>query len=352
MSKILFLLKKDNSYGYNACTSKSGLLNSTLLLAEALKSKLHYDVHIEICVDGNEIDKFVHKYRPDYCILNALWVTPVKIKELSRLWPGVDFIIRIHSRIPFLSMEGVAVGWIKEFVNTADNVFVAFNNKETRNDFVAIDIPCLYLPNIYPIEKPKELPKERMLKKIIGTLLKPKKHKSHVLNVGCFGAIRPLKNQLLQAVAAMAYCNKHSLELQFYVNSGRIEQNGDPAFKNIRALFKDSPHRLIEIGWQTHEDFKKIIGGMDIGMQVSFSESFNIVTADFVDMGIPMVVSKDIDWVSKSCVADHSEIKSIIDRMEYVLENQEQVAYENKVALYNHNQMALMWYHVVGNFSN
>jgi hypothetical protein len=36
---------------------------------------------------------------------------------------------------------------------------------------------------------------------------------------------------------------------------------------------------------------------MDIGMQVSFSESFNIVTADFVTAKIPIVASDDIYWM-------------------------------------------------------
>jgi hypothetical protein len=36
---------------------------------------------------------------------------------------------------------------------------------------------------------------------------------------------------------------------------------------------------------------------MDLGMQVSFSETFNIVTADMVALGIPVVVSDEIEWV-------------------------------------------------------
>jgi len=44
-----------------------------------------------------------------------------------------------------------------------------------------------------------------------------------------------------------------------------------------------------------HSDFISIVKSMDIGMQVSLSESFNIVAADFVSNGIPLVGSPDIE---------------------------------------------------------
>jgi hypothetical protein len=36
---------------------------------------------------------------------------------------------------------------------------------------------------------------------------------------------------------------------------------------------------------------------MDIGLQLSFTESFNIVSADFVNHGVPIVVSDAIKWL-------------------------------------------------------
>ncbi len=39
---------------------------------------------------------------------------------------------------------------------------------------------------------------------------------------------------------------------------------------------------------------------MDLGTQVSFTETFNIVVADFVYNGIPCVVSEEIYWMPDS----------------------------------------------------
>jgi hypothetical protein len=56
---------------------------------------------------------------------------------------------------------------------------------------------------------------------------------------------------------------------------------------------------------------------MDIGMQVSLSESFNIVSADFVSMGVPIVVSNDIEWISGDLKIDptsHTEAVKALER--------------------------------------
>jgi hypothetical protein len=50
---------------------------------------------------------------------------------------------------------------------------------------------------------------------------------------------------------------------------------------------------------------------MDICMQVSLSESFNIVTADAVSVDKPVVVSEDIEWMpwlTKAVATSHENI--------------------------------------------
>lgn len=38
---------------------------------------------------------------------------------------------------------------------------------------------------------------------------------------------------------------------------------------------------------------------MDIGLQVSFSETFNIVGADIISQGVPLVGSTEIPWLDE-----------------------------------------------------
>src|SRR5262245_7332814 len=101
LKKILFLLK-EHSYG-NFGIAKSGLLNSVRLLEKAL---LHFGIVKEsktvVCVDANQIDRELFLYRPDVCFIEAIWVTEQKLAEIQRLHPKVEFVIRVHSNIPFL----------------------------------------------------------------------------------------------------------------------------------------------------------------------------------------------------------------------------------------------------------
>ena len=94
------------------------------------------------------------------------------------------------------------------------------------------------------------------------------------LNVGCFGAVRPFKNQLQQALAAINFGNKINRSINFNISSTRVEQHGDEALRNIRALFKRSiKHKLIERPWHNHEQFLGLIKSMDISMLVAVTES-------------------------------------------------------------------------------
>ena len=274
--KLLFLLKKNNDYGsYSTC--KSGLISSCQIITEELSA---YGIisNIETCVDGNEIDKYVTLHKPNKCVIEALWATPIKLKELMSLHPLVEFIVRVHSKTPFLSTEGIAIMWIKDYVSLG--VTLSFNNEDTSKEYKSLGLTNTYLPNLYSVEY------------VWNNEKTPK-----VVNIGCFGSIRPLKNQLLQAVGAMRYANSNNKILKFHINASRVEQRGEEVLKNIRALFTGTRHSLVEHPWLDRDSFLNLVRYMDIGLQVSFSESFNIVTADFVLEGVPIIVSEDISWM-------------------------------------------------------
>lgn len=342
-NKILFLLRKNNAYGTGEVTSKSGLINSATLTAKALEYYLGFNTKIETVIDGNSVDREVHLFRPKYCIIEALWVTPEKIKEVARLHPKVKFIVRVHSEIPFLANEGIAVGWIKGYSNIP-NVYVSFNEKRTADAFLELGVPSVYLPNIYSPVRPNN----SIIQGVVDSVKYYKNYGDGLsypfkeLNIGCFGAIRPLKNQLIQATAAIIFANATNTKLNFHINSSRVEQKGDSVLKNIQALFEGTKHTLVEHPWYTHPEFLKVVKKMDLGMQVSFTETFNIITADFVSQGIPMVVSKEVDWMPAITKAQVTDIKSIVTTIDEALSNKRYFRNASLLALdtYNHKALA------------
>jgi len=160
----------------------------------------------------------------------------------------------------------------------------------------------LYQPNFYP--------QDYVTKQF-------NKDKDYV-DVGCFGAIRPLKNHLLQAFAALEFAGRIGKKLRFHVNAGRIEMNGSPVLNNLKGLFEQlagTGHEMINHQWCPREDFLKICAQMDIGLQVSFSETFNIVGADLVSQGVPLVGSVEIPWSSNYFNADPTNSHDIANKL-------------------------------------
>jgi hypothetical protein len=327
--KILFLLKQSDVYGnYSSTTSKSGLLNSARITAHQLNKYFHTDSKVEVCKDGNEVDKFVFQFKPLYCIIEAIWVTPAKFKELTRLHPNVHFIVLIHSNIPFLGYEGMAIEWIKEYVKIK-RVHVGFNSLSAYSEFIKADVvpdgKADYLPNVYYDVCEKNVPDEN----------------KRTIDVGCFGAIRPFKNSLIQCFAAIVFAKKLGMKLNFHINATRPEQGGQSVLKNMIALFAGTENRLIEHEWQDREVFLWVISKMDLCMQVSFSETFNVVSADAVLENVPVIVSSQIDWMPQDQQADLYSVNDMVNKLDYAYHHKKLVAKRNVFALDKYNRVAL-----------
>ena len=86
-----------------------------------------------------------------------------------------------------------------------------------------------------------------------------------------------------------------------------------------------SNHKLIEHSWCNHDEFIEIVKKMDIGMQVSFSETYNIVAADLVNNMIPIVVSDEIKFIDECCKAKPTSCNDIIIRLHYVYSNKHNI---------------------------
>jgi len=315
--KLLFITKKRSTeYGY---LMSSGLLNSARMVIDALKKKYKCECTLVDVIDGNCIEREICKYEPTVVILEAIWCPPYKLNELANKYPDIKFTVRNHSNPTFLAGEGMALTWINEYAYIS-NYRLSANSVEAVSDFNGIGIKCLYAPNIYS-DLLNETPHGFSLTDFIYDLFcKNNKYiKKETLDIACFGAIRPLKNQLLQAMVSIKFANDYKKKLRFHINVGRIEMSGNNFLKNIRAIFADSMHELIEHDWVEHADFLKLIKTIDLGLQCSLSETFNIVFADFVAAGVPCVGSPEIKWSPKYMQANPTCGSDIYEKMEYLL---------------------------------
>ena len=280
----------------------SGLYNSALFVCDMLNE---YGVEAKLVQvnDNNDIDREVHNYKPTDVIIEALWVVPEKFDILHKLHPTVRWYIRLHSEIPFLSSETIAMDWIYKYETLVhNNVTIGVNSKKMLQDLHKIGVyNSIYMPNYYPADK-------------IADIIPLKK--DHI-DIGCFGAVRPMKNQLIQAVAAIEFGNSVNKEIHFHINSGRVER-GESALNNIRSLFANQKlHKLVEHGWLGHDLFLLVVAQMDLGLQVSFNETFNIVAADFVSQNIPLVGSHEIPWLNNFYKAEETNTTDIVAKLKF-----------------------------------
>ena len=288
-TKILFIVKQRTLPHYDQVgrTVSTGLKNSAQFVVSMLNSSRDINVIAKLAevIDNNCIDREVTLFKPDIVIIEALWVVPEKFQVLQKIHPKVQWIVRLHLDTPFIANEGIAIEWIRRYARFS-NVKIGANSERIYQELQPIigKRNLVLLPNYYPI--PPVIPSFKKLS--------PKGE----INIGCFGAIRPMKNHLIQALSAIRFAEEKGFKLNFHINGNRTEERGDPVLKNLRSLFFNSKHSLVEHPWKDHNEFLKTVELMDISMQVSLSETYNIVMADSVIHSIPVVVSPEINWVN------------------------------------------------------
>jgi hypothetical protein len=255
------------------------------------------------------------------------------------MYPNIKWIIRLHSAIPFLSIESSqSMKWIADYCRI-NNTYIGVNDprlltelsiylsniKEDKENEVSnvVDMSSrlIYLPNYYPIDN---------IQKFKGIV------SEDTINIACFGAIRPFKNNMTQALASIEFCKRKNKKLRFHINSGRNELNGGNVYENLTQLFSNldnNQYSLVCHPWASRDDFLKICSEIDIGLQVSFTETFNIVSADILSNGVSIIGSSEIPWINQRYTASSQNVDEIIDKLLLTYDNLERNVIENQKSL-------------------
>ena len=311
--RILFVIKK-GSYPYRISYAESdlsreghsGLYWSSKFVADMLAEAGVAVKFVEV-IDNTFIDHEIKQFHPTIVVIEALWVVPEKFAELQTLNPCVQFVVLLHSETPFLADEPIAVRWLKAYADLG--VTIAVNSVKMLADAKTVlelegdTQKIVYLPDFYPV-------------KPLGPLTGATE--DCAIHIGCFGAIRPLKNQLIQAIAAIRFATRAGLRLKFHVNGLEVDAGGQPILDNLRELFVGTIHELIEDRWVDHKTFLESLKHIDFGMQVSFTETFDIVAADMISSGVPTVVSPEVVWASPGAFAPPTDGVVIAERLREV----------------------------------
>jgi glycosyltransferase involved in cell wall biosynthesis len=232
---------------------------------------------------------------PSHVIINSpSWLTTKEFEGLATKYPNIVFVLQNHTGTAYLSIDRnneesgiLANKKVMALERLMANVRLSGNNAR----FVqwisrAYRCPCLLLPNLYDPESfVSPFPVNRPV--------------TDTLRIGNFGAPRPWKNQLTAAEAGVQMARQLGLKLEFYINSRRGYEK-QLCQSRIDLFVGEKDLKLIEVPWESWPQFRQTIAHMHILFQPSFDETFNVVTADGIAMGVPSVVSECIEWTPRS----------------------------------------------------
>jgi len=221
-----------------------------------------------------------------HVVVSAPWIATPDLAQLCAEFSNTQFAVTCHSNLGFLQADPNAMRLLREGLElrrTNWNFRMAANcARLARWVQPAYGIPCTLLPNMYHLE---------------GITPKRELYSGGTLRIGTFGATRALKNLMTAAGAALEIANGVRADLEFWISSGRNEDGGG-VVEAVRQMMHGLPHvKLVENGWQTWPQFRNTVRHMHLLLQPSYTESFNVVTADGIAEGVPSVVSEAIDWV-------------------------------------------------------
>jgi hypothetical protein len=316
------------NFAANRAISHIGLGVTALNAAKSLRAE-GIDASVWAVTSAPDLTNQLRNSVATHVVVSAPWLSTDDLARLCADFPETQFVVTCHSNLGFLQADPSAMRLVREGIDLQRctwNFRIAANSARlTRWVEAAYAAPCLHLPNMYYLD---------------GMEPKRELYRGGTLRIGAFGATRALKNLLTAAGAAVEIANGLRVDLEFWISAGRNE-GGGPVVDAVRQMMNGLPHvKLVESGWQTWPQFRQTVRHMHLLLQPSYTESFNVVTADGVAEGVPSVVSEAIHWVPdnwKAKVDDAGDVAKAGLR----LLGSRRAARQGMAALKKHNREAL-----------
>jgi glycosyltransferase involved in cell wall biosynthesis len=290
--------------------SHIGLGVTAMTNAKVLTAKGH-DVEVWPVTNNVDIVNALQAKHPTHLVIQAPWLSTYDLTTMVHAFPKIVFAVVSHSNVGFLQADPCGVRLLREASELSTGVH-NFSLAANSEKFVgwwrrAYRAPAIHLPNLYYADEVSR-PARRW--------------NGGTLRIGAFGAIRPLKNLMTAAAAALEIAARKQADLEFWLSGGRLEGGGDVVLRAIQEMFSGLHHaRLVLAPWRPWPRFRDVVRHMHLLLQPSYTESFNMVTADGIAMGVPSVVSEAIDWVPKSWKAHHDDASHIARKGARLLSN-------------------------------
>jgi hypothetical protein len=267
-----------------------------------------------------------------HVVIMAPWISPLDLAALAMYFPNIQFAVQSHCNVGALHGDVRGVGNLRNYMDLGfsyPNIHVAGNSSR----FVewarqAYDAPVFLLPNLYPL----------------GQRLTHAHHLNPPINIGTFGAMRLEKNFITAVAAALAIQKYLDLAVHLHINVGG-EVSTRRVLDTIQQMVEGVPgFTLVKHRWMPWDKFRELIRRMHILLQPSYTESFNMVTADGIANGVPSVVSTAITWAPEEWKADSDDALDIACRGVWLLEHLSLARWQGHHALMEQNAIGVRFW--------
>lgn len=279
----------------------------------------------------HSIDRYneTHKVKLTHAVISAPWLSVHDLKSLLSHFPSVQFVVLSHSNVGFLQADPCGVGLLRQYQRLSKE-FPNFKVGGNSIRFVewmrhSYGYDVVLLPNLYPVKDPVE-------KRWDG---------KSTLKIGAFGAVRPEKNFMTAAAAAVAIQTTLGIPVELHMSTGGEGDRGLTA-PSIDEMC-EGKIKVVRHPWMFWDGFIQLIASMDLLIQVSYTESFNMVTADGISVGVPSVVSSAIYWAPESWKVD-SDNALLIAHKGVELLTDARVRNEGVECLLSHNEHSVSYW--------
>lgn len=273
---------------------------------------------------------FIEKYNEEHdkplthVVISAPWLSSYDLEKLLSYFRHTQFVILSHSNVGFLQADSCGMHLLRRYHELArhyHNLKIGGNSfkfakwmKESYGDDVVL------LPNLYPLN---EVPSPKVWDQVSP------------LKIGAFGAVRPQKNFMTAAAAAVVIHRRLCIPVEFHMSEGG-EGDFNSTSRAIDEMLHGTGVTIVRHKWCYWDDFVKLVATMDLMIQVSYTESFNMITADGISVGVPSVVSPAIYWAPAAWKADPDNALDVAVKGIYLLVRHHQL-YDGIKALELHN---------------
>jgi glycosyltransferase involved in cell wall biosynthesis len=320
--------------------SSVGLNVAAVKTAEELRS---HGIHVDVVGVKDNVELFnqicyidakrkEHGHGPlTHIVILAPWITPLDLQALIKWFPNKEFTVKSHCNVAALYGDYRGIGNFRNYadlMNDFPNLTISGNSESFVSWFSeAYGVNTFLLPDLYPVDYVNR---------------DETTHRPH-LRFASFGALRPEKNIPSAVAAGILIQQRLQTEVSFHINIGG-ETKGKEIIHTIDEMSQGIPgFTVVKHKWMPWSDFVRLVRTMDLLFQPSFTESFNIVTADGVSVGVPSVVSSAVRWVPDSWKANPDSPNDLADTGIALLEDPEAWR-EGHHALRHHNSKGVrLW---------